>query len=77
VEVKAAYQRWVDARRELERWDGIAANFHQYESQRSNPQMAIETERSRFGAGVPGFIERQRTVVEQEEQIPILQAQLG
>jgi DNA repair protein SbcC/Rad50 len=76
VEVKAAYQRWADARHELERWDVIAANFHQYESQRSIPQMAIETERSRLEQECQGLVELQRQVIEQEKQIPLVQAQL-
>ncbi len=76
AEVKVAYQRWMDARLELERWDGIAANFHQYESQRSIPQMAIETERSRLEQECQGLLQLQRQVVDQEAQIPSVQLQL-
>jgi DNA repair protein SbcC/Rad50 len=76
AEVKAAYQRWMDARIELERWDAIAANFHQYESQRAIPQMAIETERSRLEQERQGLFELQGQVIDQEKLIPALQAQL-
>ena len=76
ADVKAAYQRWLDARLELERWDAIAANFHQYESQRAIPQMAIETERSRLEQECQGLLELQGQVIDQEKLIPSLQAQL-
>ncbi|MDR3576519.1 MAG: SMC family ATPase [Anaerolineaceae bacterium] len=74
--VKADYQRWMDARHELERWDAVAANFHQYESQRSIPQMAIETERSRLEQECQGLLELQSQVGDQEKGIPSIRAQL-
>jgi len=77
TEVKAAYQRWMEARHELERWDAVAANFHQYENQRSIPLMAIEAERSRLEQERQGLVELDRQAIDLQNQKPLLQAQLA
>ena len=47
-EVEAAYAAWQAARAELERWESLAANFHQHESRRNKPLLEIESTRSRL-----------------------------
>ncbi|HMD90258.1 MAG TPA: SMC family ATPase [Anaerolineaceae bacterium] len=77
TEVKADYQRWTEARHDLERWDAVAANFHQYENQRSIPLMAIEAERSRLEQERQGLVELDRQAIDLQNQKPLLQAQLA
>src|SRR5512133_3172494 len=48
AEVEAAYRRWQELRAELERWDTVAANFHEMDARRSAPLTAITAEASRL-----------------------------
>jgi DNA repair protein SbcC/Rad50 len=68
-DIEAAYRSWQAARADLERWEGIAFNFRQYESQRSAPLMAIESERSRLETA-------RKSLRDQESQVKGLEAQL-
>jgi DNA repair protein SbcC/Rad50 len=72
-QIEAAYQDWLAARADLERWDGIASNFRQYEAQRSAPLMAIQSERARLEASRQALLEQERQVQALEAQLPALQ----
>ena len=60
---------WQAARAELERWDALAASFHQAEQRRSAPRLAIESERSRLA-------EERRTLLRQQTDAAELYARL-
>jgi exonuclease SbcC len=77
AEIEAAYRKWQQARSDLERWEGVAANFRQYESQLAVPRMAIETERTRYQEARKSLLEQQAEVSRQEQQIPSLEASRG
>ncbi len=47
-EIEAAYESWQQARRELERWEEIAARFREHEQRRRSPLEAIQTARARL-----------------------------
>ena len=47
-EIRAEYERWQEARASLEKWESLALNFHQFEQQRSGPQLKIESEKNRL-----------------------------
>ncbi len=76
AEIEAAYQDWQETRRQLEHWEGVAANFRQHEAQRAAPLMAIETERVRFVQERTGLQAQQRQVQELETSLPVFQSQL-
>ncbi len=76
AEIEAAYQDWQETRRQLERWEGVAANFRQHEAQRAAPLMAIETERVRFVQERTGLQAQQRQVQELETSLPVIESQL-
>jgi exonuclease SbcC len=77
AEVEAAYQDWQETRRQLERWEAVAANFRQQEAQRSAPLMAIETERASYGQERTALQAQQRQVQELETSLPVFQNQLA
>ncbi|MFH2002177.1 MAG: SMC family ATPase, partial [Planctomycetota bacterium] len=45
-QIEKEVQKWEKARKTLEEWDKVAANFHQYQSQRQVPLLKIEGERA-------------------------------
>jgi len=47
-EVNREVDAWENARASLAEWEKLAANFHQFQSQRQAPQLIIERERSRL-----------------------------
>lgn len=47
-QVQAEYKRWQDLRAALERWESVAANFHEIEARRAAPLAAIAGEESRL-----------------------------
>jgi DNA repair protein SbcC/Rad50 len=77
AEIEAAYQDWQEMRRQLERWEGVAANFRQHEAQRAAPLMAIETERVRFIQERTGLQAQQRQVQDLETSLPVFLSQLS
>jgi exonuclease SbcC len=74
-QIEAAYQNWQDTRQELERWEAVAANFRQYENQRSAPLMSIESERARLEQERLGLLEKSQQITARQAQLPDLQSQ--
>ncbi|HSV85118.1 MAG TPA: SMC family ATPase [Levilinea sp.] len=74
AEIEAAYQEWQAARAGLERWEGVASNFRQYEAQRSAPLMAIENERARLETTRQGLLEQESQGRALEAQLPAMTA---
>ena len=67
-ETEAAYQAWQDARRAVERWEGIAAQFRQQQQQRQAPLLLIEAERARLQ-------QEHQTLSGQDKEVAALQAE--
>ncbi len=76
-EVEAAYQSWQEARRDLERWEAVAVNFRQYESQRAAPLMMIESEHSRLEQSRKNLRQQQTQMDFLESSLPGLLAELA
>ncbi len=76
TEINAAYQRWQAARAELEQWEQLSANFHQYELQRSEPLLKIERERSRLEQEQRGLEEQLAKMVELQTSLPGLEGEI-
>jgi exonuclease SbcC len=70
AEIEADYKRWQDLQAEVERRDALAANFNQYQQQRSTPVTTIQTERARLEQELVGLQtqSRQMDVLQQELQ---------
>jgi exonuclease SbcC len=47
-EVVSAYANWQSSRQELERWDGVASQFHEHEKRRQPYLDAINTEKAKL-----------------------------
>lgn len=77
AEIKAAYARWQQARKDLERWEGVAANFRQHDQQRATPLMAIRAECSRLEQERQTLLAQQEIVLKVTERLPLLQKQIG
>ncbi|NMC80331.1 MAG: SMC family ATPase [Chloroflexi bacterium] len=75
-EINAAYQRWQAARAELEQWEQLSANFHQYELQRSEPLLKIERERSRLEQEQRSLEEQLAKMVELQASLPGLEGEI-
>lgn len=75
AEVKARYQRWQDLRVELERWEGVAANFREIEARRSGPLTAIAAEASRLDAERRGLVNQEASVLQDRARLPELDNQ--
>ncbi|NPV84462.1 MAG: SMC family ATPase [Anaerolineae bacterium] len=63
-EIEAAYQRWQQLREELQHWQALAADFHQFEMQRSAVVLKIETERTRLEQE-QRFLQEEQAAIEQ------------
>lgn len=77
AEIEAAYEHWQKLRKDLEDWEVIASNFREFESQRSEPLMMIETKRSRLEQERITLQEQQKQSSILKEQIPDLVSQLN
>lgn len=76
-EIKAAYQRWQAARLELEQWEQLSANFHQYEMQRSGPLLEIERERSRLEEEARSLEMQAARMSELESALPAVEREIA
>ena len=73
----AAEAAWQAARAELERWDALAASFHQAEQRRSAPRLAIESERSRLAEERRTLLRQQTDAAELDARLPNLITQMA
>ncbi len=76
VEIQASYKAWQAARKELERWDGVAAQFHESEKQRHAPLTEIETAKARLEAERDGLLEQKKALEAADAELEEMQAQL-
>ena len=79
-EIEAAYERWQAARRELERWEKTAAQFHEVQARRSKPmaeiaagQSRLEEERRTLTAQAAARQQEQTRLAELEAELPGVQ----
>lgn len=75
AEIETAYQAWQETRRKLEEWDKVALHFRQYESERSTPLLAIESERSRLQQELLGYQEQDQQIGDLRARLPEFQNQ--
>lgn len=73
--VTGAYQRWQDLRAELERWDGVAANFREIEARRAEPLTAINTEAARLDQERRTLSVAEMELLKEQERLHGLDAQ--
>lgn len=75
-EIRADYQHWQTARTELEQWEQLSANFHQYELQRAEPLLKIERERSRLEQEQRSLNEQLARMMELQSSLPTLEGEV-
>lgn len=75
-EIRARFQRWQEARSSLEKWEALAVDFRQFEKQRSDPLLRIETERSRLQLEMNSLEAQKQKADDLLSQLPGLQEQL-
>lgn len=75
-EIETAYAAWKASRAEVERWDKIAAEFHEHEKRRQEPLDEINTARTRLEEQVKRLGERRAAVEASESQVSNLLSQL-
>ncbi|GAP13881.1 ATPase [Longilinea arvoryzae] len=76
AEIEADFKRWQELQAELGRRDSQAANFNQYQQQRSGPVTAIQTERARLEQESAGLLTQQGQIEEIQQALPGLDEQL-
>ena len=75
AEAVAAHRRWLDLRAELERWDGVAANFREVEARRAGPLTTIATEATRLDQERRTLFQQEMAVLQEQARLPELEAQ--
>jgi len=76
TEIRAEYERWQQAKVALEKWEALAANFHQFEQQRSGPLVKIESEKNRLLLEFNNLTNIKRKADELTSSLPELTTQL-
>ncbi len=74
--IEAAHAAWQKARSELERWEGIAAQFREHEKRRQGPLDEINAERARLEQEVQALQGQQAALVDQQTEVNNLQSQI-
>ena len=72
-QIRDEFEAWQSARAALEGWEGVAANFRQYDSQRVEPQRVIDIEGTRLQSELEGLRNQLQGIVEIEEALPELE----
>ena len=72
AQIKQEVEAWEAARKALEDWEAVAANFRQYESQRQEPQRAIDIEGTRLQSEMEVLQQKQIEIRVIEENLPEL-----
>ena len=74
--IEAAHAAWQKARSELERWEGIAAQFREHEKRRQGPLDEINAEHARLEQEVQALQGQQAALVDQQTEVNNLQSQI-
>lgn len=75
-EVNREVAAWENARQALSEWERIAANFHQFESQRQAPALIIEGERARLQTELNTLQQQDNEIHALMESLPALLQQV-
>jgi exonuclease SbcC len=75
-EIQARYEAWQQARRALEQFEKIAAQFREQEKQREAPRLEIQTARARLEQELQGLITRQAEIEASAGEITDLKQRL-
>jgi DNA repair protein SbcC/Rad50 len=75
-EIEADYATWQEQRKELERWDEVAARFREHDTRRRAPQLEIEAERARLSQDLEHLQDTERTVGDQKGSLPEIETQI-
>jgi exonuclease SbcC len=76
AEVESAYAAWQNARQELERWDGIASQFHEQEKRRLPFLEEINTEKAKLEQEQKTLLEQSSVVSRQSSAAHELEVEL-
>ena len=76
AKVESAYQAWQAARQDLERWEGVAANFRHHSERRAAPQVEIEKARSALEQELRALKIQQEQADRLSEQAPVLEGDM-
>jgi exonuclease SbcC len=75
AEAQAAYRRWQELRAELERYEGVAANFREIEARRAAPRTVIAAEASRLDQERRTLSIQELEVIREQARLPEIEAQ--
>jgi exonuclease SbcC len=75
-EIQAAYQAWLQARQEIETWEGIAARFREQEKLRQEPLNEINGVRARLEQEQQGLRQEEERLASQVKEGESFQAHL-
>jgi len=75
-EVNREVDAWENARASLAEWEKLAANFHQFQSQRQAPQLIIERERTRLESELNALLKKEAEIKSLEISLSGLRQQV-
>jgi exonuclease SbcC len=75
-EIEADYATWQEQRKELERWDEVAARFREHDTRRRAPQLEIEAERARLSQELEQLQVTEKTVGDQKGSLSEIEMQI-
>lgn len=76
AEIQKAHQALQEARRELNRWNEVSAQFREHEKRRDEPRTQIEAERARLNQERESLEEQRSVVSDQQSNVSNLQSQI-
>ena len=75
-QIQAGFDSWQAARKDLEKWDALSAQFHELDDQRSTPRLEIESSRSNLTTEQKQLQEQKKAISETRKNLPALERQL-
>ena len=72
AQIGKAYHAWKDLRAELERWNSLAAGFHDLQAQKAALDARIQAEGARLEQELVGLKARQKDISAIEKALPDL-----
>jgi exonuclease SbcC len=76
AEIEAAHREWQRLRKELEKLDRVASEFHEYEKERSPLLERIAVEKARLEQELEGLAEQEKVISEQSPAMGGLEAEI-
>lgn len=75
-EIESAYKAWQDSRKQLEKWDEIASQFHEHERERTPLLERIAAEKAKLEQELSGLQEQEKAILEQTSEMEVLQREI-